>query len=313
MSKPLSRQVTFARLLFHLSGEEPATKKAAGPAAFGKQTILDEGGHVKASMLPEEFQQILTTKTSMAPCAAQRKCAVFVKRPALSSTPSPSSNPGKKPSLLISAHGQGTAHAPQTPLAPLAGMALFVSEATPPYGRIKEAFLRTKQWWGTPGAAGLGQNQRTFGSVSRFPIAHVNPEVRPAGIRRLPAARVCGYGGCAHCGLSLCRTPPEAKSALFSTIDNRPVDNWQPAWAANASTLTVAGALPAWAAQVATAARSTSRDRPGWVAKTVAVATAKAATVVPAAAGTTATAGAVAIGTADPGALWDRRPTSPTT
>jgi len=105
---------------------------ATGPTTFGKPKILDEGGHVKARMLPEELQKILTPKTSMAPCAAQRKSAVFVKRPALSSTPSPSSNPGNKSYLLISAHGQGTAHAPQTPLASLAGMALFVSEATPP-------------------------------------------------------------------------------------------------------------------------------------------------------------------------------------
>ena len=146
MSKPLSRQVTFAHLSYRLSGEEPAKKKAAGPTTFGKPKILDEGGHVKASMLPEEFQHILTPKTSMAPCAAQRKSAVFVKRPTLSSKPSPSSNPDNKSSLLISAHGQGTAHAPQTPLAPLAGMALFVSEATPPYGRIKAALPRTKPW-----------------------------------------------------------------------------------------------------------------------------------------------------------------------
>jgi len=85
------------------------------------------------------------------------------------------------------------------------------------------------------------------------------------------------------------------------------------AWAANASELVVAGAPPAQAAQVATTARSTSRDHPEWVAQMAAVASAKAAAVVPAAAGTTAAAGAVAIGTADPGALWDRRPTLPTT
>ena len=47
----------------------------------------------------------------------------------------------------------------------------------------------------------------------------------------------------------------------------------------------------------------------GWVVQTAGVATAKAAAVVAAAAGTTATAGAVAIGTTDLGALWDRRPT----
>ena len=115
MSKPFSRQVTFARLSNHLSGEEPAKKKAAGPTTCGKPKILDEGGHVKASMLPVELQRILTPKTSMAPCAALRKSSVFVKRPALSSTPSPSSDPGKKSPLLISAHGQGTAHAPRKP------------------------------------------------------------------------------------------------------------------------------------------------------------------------------------------------------
>ena len=115
MSKPLSRQVTFAHLSYRLSGEEPAKKKAAGPTTFGKPKILDEGGHVKASMLPVELQRILTPKTSMAPCAALRKSSVFVKRPALSSTPSPSSDPGKKSPLLISAHGQGTAHAPRKP------------------------------------------------------------------------------------------------------------------------------------------------------------------------------------------------------
>jgi len=87
----------------------------------------------------------------------------------------------------------------------------------------------------------------------------------------------------------------------------------RPAWAANASAHTFAGALLAWAAQVATAVRSASRDRPGWVAQTAAV-DGKGRGVVPAAAGTTAaTAEAVAVGTTDPGALWDRRPTSPTT
>ena len=65
MSKPLSRQVTFARLSYHLSGEEPANKNAAGPTTFGKPKTLDEGGHVKASMLPEVFQHILTPKTPM--------------------------------------------------------------------------------------------------------------------------------------------------------------------------------------------------------------------------------------------------------
>ena len=105
MSKPLSRQVTFAHLSYHLSGEEPAKKKAAGPTTFGKPKILDEGGHVKANLLPKKFQYILTPETPMAACAAQRKPAVFVKHPALSSTPSPSSNPGKKTTKIA-----GTRH-----------------------------------------------------------------------------------------------------------------------------------------------------------------------------------------------------------
>ena len=83
MSKPLSRQVAFACLSYHLSGEEPAKKKAAGPTTFGKPKILDEGEHVKAKLLPEEFQCILTPKTPMAACAARRKPSVFVKHPAL--------------------------------------------------------------------------------------------------------------------------------------------------------------------------------------------------------------------------------------